>query len=93
TLEQMADGYVDDVFDSKEETEIKPDETATPPSPSSRGGARAGAGRKSIGVKRTVSIALPQEGWDQIDKAIASGEFKSASQFFRFLMGFTEGGD
>lgn len=50
-----------------------------------RGGKREGAGRKSIGVKKPVSITLPQEDWDEIDNLIKAGEFKSYAEYFRSL--------
>ncbi|MCV4233328.1 hypothetical protein OHJ21_19275 [Virgibacillus sp. LDC1] len=65
----------------KKETEIKTKEPEKP----KRGGARTGAGRKSIGVKKPVSITLPQEDWNEIDNLIKAGEFKSYADYFRSL--------
>ncbi|SYX84591.1 hypothetical protein [Paenibacillus alvei] len=50
-----------------------------------RGGARKGAGRKSIGVKKPVTISMPQSEWDEIDSLIQSGEFQSYADYFRTL--------
>jgi hypothetical protein len=65
----------------KKEAKIKPKEPEKP----KRGGARTGAGRKSIGVKKPVSITLPQEDWEDIDNLIKAGEFKSYADYFRTL--------
>lgn len=51
-----------------------------------RGGTRQGAGRPSLGVKKSVTITLPQEAWDQIDGLIKNGEFKNYPEYFRSLM-------
>ncbi|MFT9370112.1 hypothetical protein [Paenibacillus polymyxa] len=50
-----------------------------------RGGARKGAGRKSLGIKKSVTITLPQERWDEIDSLIKNGKFKSSPDYFRHL--------
>ncbi|WP_418026240.1 hypothetical protein [Paenibacillus sp. JJ1722] len=50
-----------------------------------RGGARKGAGRKSLGTKKSVTITLPQERWDEIDTLIKNGKFKSYPDYFRHL--------
>ncbi|MEE4580557.1 hypothetical protein [Paenibacillus polymyxa] len=50
-----------------------------------RGGARKGAGRKSLGIKKSVTITLPQERWDEIDSLIKNGKFKSYPDYFRHL--------
>ncbi|NMP10562.1 hypothetical protein [Paenibacillus polymyxa] len=55
---------------------------------SRRGGKRKGAGRKPIGEKpvvRKVSITLPQEEWDRIDKLIDGAKFKNLAHYFRVL--------
>lgn len=52
-----------------------------------RGGKREGAGRKSKGVKKVVSIVLPQKAWDSIDNLIQEGgDIKSYGQYFRVLV-------
>jgi hypothetical protein len=54
----------------------------------SRGGARDGAGRKSKGITKKVSITLEQEDWDFIDQCIEHGadiNIISRSAFFRYL--------
>ncbi|RJG23295.1 hypothetical protein [Paenibacillus thiaminolyticus] len=50
-----------------------------------RGGARVGAGRPSLGVKKPVSITLPSDDWEEIDNLIQRKEFKSYADYFRFL--------
>ncbi|MEK4141785.1 hypothetical protein NST48_12600 [Paenibacillus sp. FSL M7-0547] len=50
-----------------------------------RGGVRVGAGRKAIGVTRKVSITLPQEQWDIIDKMIDGAEIKNIAHYFRLM--------
>lgn len=58
----------------------------TPPSPTrSHGGARAGAGRKAIGVTQKISLSLPQEEWDYIDQLIADGHVASRAEYVRLL--------
>ena len=69
----------------KKTTEIKGEQLAI----SIRGGARPGAGRKSIGVKKAVSIALPEEAWQEIDSLIQSGEYASYADFFRRKAGWS----
>ena len=51
--------------------------------PTGRGGSRKGAGRKSLGVKRPVSITLPPEMWDEIDNLIQNEKFSSYADFVR----------
>lgn len=51
--------------------------------PTSRGGARKGAGRKSLGIKKPVSITLPPENWKEIDNLIQTNEFASYADFVR----------
>lgn len=53
--------------------------------PKKMGGVREGAGRKRIGVKRPVSITLPEEDWEQIERLIKSGHCKSYADYFRSL--------
>ncbi|WP_263560731.1 hypothetical protein [Paenibacillus polymyxa] len=48
-----------------------------------RGGRRSKAGRKSIGEKKSVSIAMPYSEWSSIDTLIKGKVFKSQSDFFR----------
>ncbi|WP_375102224.1 hypothetical protein ACDZ28_00035 (plasmid) [Paenibacillus sp. RS8] len=52
-----------------------------------RGGARPGAGRKSLGVKRKISIVLPQEDWDYIDSLVAEKKCASVAEYFRHSTG------
>ncbi|CAH1222888.1 MULTISPECIES: ribbon-helix-helix domain-containing protein [Paenibacillus] len=40
-----------------------------------RGGARAGAGRKRIGETRKISLTLPEECWDEIDRCCGRGDY------------------
>lgn len=49
------------------------------------GGVRKGAGRPKIGLKRPVSITLPEEDWQQIDRLVQSGHCKSYADYFRRL--------
>lgn len=51
-----------------------------------RGGRRDGSGRKSIGIKKTVAINLPQKIWDEIDNLIQNGEHDGYGPFFRSLV-------
>jgi len=50
-----------------------------------RGGARKGAGRKAIGIKKPVSINLPESAWNEIDNLIQNGKFSSYAEYFRWL--------
>lgn len=61
----------------KEEIEIK----------HNRGGARVGAGRKSKGVRKPVSINLPPNDWDQINEIIESDTISVSSyaEYFKIL--------
>lgn len=68
--------------DLKRDADIKAEQIKI----SIRGGKREGAGRKSIGVKKPVSIALPEEKWLEIDNLIQSGKYHSYSEFFRDLV-------
>lgn len=40
-----------------------------------RGGARAGAGRKRIGETRKISLTLPEECWDEIERCCGRGDY------------------
>lgn len=72
----------DKIVSKKKEIEIKGEQMQI----SIRGGRRAGAGRKSIGVKKPVSITLPVSVWDEIDSVIQSGKYKSYADYFRSLI-------
>lgn len=48
-----------------------------------RGGSRPGAGRKSIGDTKRLSITLPPGEWDKIDKLIQLGHAKNYADYFR----------
>jgi hypothetical protein len=50
------------------------------------GGAREGAGRPSLGEKRTVSITMPEEQWYTIRHLINSGAVKNQSEAFRMIV-------
>lgn len=62
--------------DLKENVEIIPVKNG-------RGGSRPGAGRKSLGIKKSVSISLPAEKWNEIDRLIQMGIYPSYSEYFR----------
>lgn len=50
-----------------------------------KGGLREGAGRKSIGVTKKVSLTLTEEMWEQFDKHCAELEL-SKSEAIRTMM-------
>lgn len=50
-----------------------------------RGGTRKGAGRKPIGTTRKISLTLPQECWDEIDRYCARGDY-SVSEVLRSII-------
>lgn len=50
-----------------------------------RGGNRLGAGRKPIGVTRKISLTLPQECWDEIDRRCDNGNY-SISEILRAIL-------
>ncbi|PRX73018.1 ribbon-helix-helix CopG family protein [Cohnella sp. SGD-V74] len=50
-----------------------------------RGGARNGAGRKPIGITRKISLTLPQEYWEEIDRCCRKGDY-SISEVLRALI-------
>ncbi|AWB44710.1 hypothetical protein DCC85_11110 [Paenibacillus sp. CAA11] len=52
---------------------------------SRRGGNRKGAGRKPIGVTRKISLTLPQECWDEIDRYCYRGDY-SISEVLRSII-------
>lgn len=66
----------------KKETEIKGEQMQI----SIRGGRRAGAGRKSLGVKKPVSITLPEHIWNEIDNQIQERIHRSYADYFRSLI-------
>lgn len=66
----------------KKETKIKGEQIQI----SIRGGRRAGAGRKSIGLKKPVSITLPEEVWNEIDSLIQGEKYRSYADYFRSLI-------
>lgn len=52
---------------------------------SGKGGLRAGAGRKPIGVTRKISLTLPQPYWDEIDRCCSKGDY-SISEVLREII-------
>ena len=52
---------------------------------SNRGGTRKGAGRKPIGTTRKISLTLPQECWEEIDRYCARGDY-SVSEVLRSII-------
>lgn len=66
----------------KKETKIKGEQMQI----SIRGGRRAGAGRKSLGVKKPVSITLPEQVWNEIDNLIQNEKYRSYADYFRSLI-------
>lgn len=52
---------------------------------SGKGGPRAGAGRKPIGVTRKISLTLPQPYWDEIDRCCSKGDY-SISEVLREII-------
>jgi len=54
-------------------------------SASNRGGNRKGAGRKPIGVTRKISLTLPQECWEEIDRYCHRGDY-SVSEVLRSII-------
>lgn len=50
-----------------------------------RGGLRQGAGRKPIGETRKVSLTLPKECWDEIDRYCSRGDY-SISEVLRSII-------
>lgn len=50
-----------------------------------QGGARAGAGRKPIGVTRKISLTLPEECWNEIDRCCGKGDY-SVSEVLRSII-------
>lgn len=68
----------------KKTSEIKEGQLAI----SLRGGKRKGAGRKAIGIKKTVCISLPDEIWNEIDDLISKGEYQGYADYFRSKTGY-----
>ncbi|MEK3792282.1 ribbon-helix-helix domain-containing protein [Paenibacillus sp. FSL R7-0204] len=52
---------------------------------SKQGGARTGAGRKPIGVTRKISLTLPEECWNEIDRCCGKGDY-SVSEVLRSII-------
>lgn len=50
-----------------------------------RGGSRKGAGRKPIGITRKISLTLPQECWEEIDRYCQKGDY-SVSEVLRSII-------
>ncbi|EGL18554.1 hypothetical protein [Paenibacillus sp. HGH0039] len=50
-----------------------------------RGGKRNGAGRKSLGVKKPITITLPEADWIEIDNLIQLGVYSGYADYFRSL--------
>lgn len=51
-----------------------------------RGGRRKGAGRKSIGITRKISLTLPKECWEEIDRYCCSRGDYSVSEVLRAII-------
>ncbi|WP_221469245.1 ribbon-helix-helix domain-containing protein [Cohnella nanjingensis] len=62
-----------------------PNEPAASTPPVSRGGHRAGAGRKAIGVTRKLSLTLPEKLWTEIDRRCDKGNYP-ASEIIRSIL-------
>jgi hypothetical protein len=60
-------------------------ETANDGRSKKQGGARAGAGRKPIGVTRKISLTLPVECWEEIDRCCGKGNY-SVSEVLRSII-------
>ncbi|RAR45503.1 hypothetical protein DP091_04240 [Paenibacillus sp. MDMC362] len=54
-------------------------------STANRGGKRVGAGRKPIGTTRKISLTLPQECWEEIDRYCRKGDY-SVSEVLRSII-------
>lgn len=52
---------------------------------SNKGGVRKGAGRKPIGITRKISLTLPQECWEEIDRYCHKGDY-SVSEVLRSII-------
>lgn len=52
---------------------------------SNKGGARKGAGRKPIGLTRKISLTLPQQYWEEIDRCCQKGDY-SVSEILRSII-------
>lgn len=63
--------------------EINNNDTGYPPA--KRGGSRNGAGRKPIGITRKISLTLPEECWDEIDRRCQRGDY-SMSEVLRSII-------
>ncbi|MFU1795215.1 hypothetical protein ACM1RC_15215 [Paenibacillus azoreducens] len=50
-----------------------------------RGGIRKGAGRKPIGITRKISLTLPKERWDEIDRLCHKSDY-SVSEILRSII-------
>lgn len=50
-----------------------------------KGGIRKGAGRKPIGITRKLSLTLPQQCWDEIDRYCHKGDY-SVSEVLRAII-------
>ncbi|WP_141501839.1 ribbon-helix-helix domain-containing protein [Paenibacillus luteus] len=54
----------------------------------SRGGPRAGAGRKGIGETKKVSLTLTKEIWDELEKQCAASELSRSEAIRRIIESF-----
>jgi hypothetical protein len=59
--------------------------TANDGRPKKQGGARTGAGRKPIGITRKISLTLPEEYWEEIDRCCGKGNY-SVSEVLRSII-------
>ena len=49
------------------------------------GGSRPGAGRPSVGMRKVVSVSMPEEEWQKIDRLIESKNYTGYADYFRSI--------
>lgn len=67
------------------ESELRTIETTGNEKRPEKSKAKKGAGRPAIGTRRVISLNLPDEQWELVDRAIESGSAASVSDYFRQL--------
>ncbi|MCC3372497.1 ribbon-helix-helix domain-containing protein [Cohnella sp. REN36] len=70
-------------FDQEEQPILRESRVSAPSD--ARGGRRAGAGRKAIGLTRKLSLTLPEKLWAEIDRRCDKGNYP-ASEIIRSIL-------
>lgn len=76
-LDREKIAHLDEEFKKKEESNSQPSvqsEVKENVSKTSHGGKRTGAGRPSLGVTKKLSLTLPENAWEELERLLGNAE-------------------